>query len=214
MSIYFDSEKVGPEENREIVAETVFRTIDRDGVAAATVLSVAREANLAEETVRQYFSDTRKLLVFVREMIYGRLAQPLDQLSSPIISADPAVTRDERHAAIVNTLAQFLPMDEERRRDAKVWLACCVHAATRPDLESETHFFPTSMRKGFPRIFAEAQKAGIFADGLDVGIETERLIALLDGLGLTVLLHPGVMPPERALVVLRRHLDSLGSDGS
>ncbi|GAA1989772.1 hypothetical protein GCM10009799_14410 [Nocardiopsis rhodophaea] len=200
---------MGPQVHHDTVAAAVFRIIDRDGVAAATLPCVAREADLPSEEVRQYFSDAKELLVFVREVVYTRLSQRLDHHTPAIIDTDPSLTRDERRAALENSLAQFLPLDEERRRDAKVWLACSVHATDQPELEPEIHFFPQSMRKGFPEAFAAAQEAGVVAEDLDTAVETERLAALLDGLTLNGLLHPEIMPPEAMLAVLRRHLDSL-----
>ncbi|WP_281421373.1 TetR family transcriptional regulator C-terminal domain-containing protein [Cohnella xylanilytica] len=44
---------------------------------------------------------------------------------------------------------------------------------------------------------------------MDADLEAETLHALLDGLAIHQLLHPGTMPAERAELLLDRHLRSL-----
>ncbi|MER8093634.1 TetR family transcriptional regulator C-terminal domain-containing protein [Streptomyces goshikiensis] len=48
---------------------------------------------------------------------------------------------------------------------------------------------------------------------LDLDIEAERLAALVDGLGLSGVLHPDMLPPQTSLDVLRTHLEGLALAG-
>ncbi|WP_017620008.1 TetR family transcriptional regulator C-terminal domain-containing protein [Nocardiopsis gilva] len=170
---------------------------------------MARESSFPSEIIRLYFTDTKELLIFVREVAYMQLTCRLDQHDPAHSLADPTATADEKRMAVENALAQFLPVDTERRQDTEAWLACCVHASSRPELEPHIHDLQKSMRLGFPELLSAGQDAGLFADDLDVPLEAERLAVLLDGLTLNALLHPDITGPETMLAVLRQHLDSL-----
>ncbi|MFE3934154.1 TetR family transcriptional regulator C-terminal domain-containing protein [Streptomyces goshikiensis] len=49
--------------------------------------------------------------------------------------------------------------------------------------------------------------------GLDIEMEASRLAALVDGLGLSGVLHPDLLPPQTSLDVLRTHLEGLARAG-
>jgi hypothetical protein len=59
-----------------------------------------------------------------------------------------------------------------------------------------------------------AQAAGGLPAGLDVELESIRLRALLDGLGMQAVLFPQRFPPELQRQAIRHHLDSLIPTGA
>ncbi|MFC7328602.1 TetR/AcrR family transcriptional regulator [Marinactinospora rubrisoli] len=202
---------IGPDAHRSAVAEAVFRIIDGDGVSAATVTRVAHETGLPPATVAAYFTNSAELLTFVREVIYSRQTQRLDRPAARIRDTGPSVTAAERLAAIEDALTQLLPMDEERRKETRVWLALSVHAADHPDLEPLSHVFSRSIREGLRNLFTSGKSTGVFAPDLDIPVEGERLAALLSGLRIDALLHPELVRPRTMRAVLRRHLADLSA---
>ncbi|MEK8143281.1 TetR family transcriptional regulator C-terminal domain-containing protein [Streptomyces sp. M10(2022)] len=61
------------------------------------------------------------------------------------------------------------------------------------------------------RVLSRLDETGTLRPGRDIDIETERLTALLDGLGLGAVLHPDIVSPRMCVDALLAHLDDLAS---
>ncbi|GAA1032886.1 TetR family transcriptional regulator C-terminal domain-containing protein [Virgisporangium ochraceum] len=196
---------VDPDARRRAVTDAVFRVIHRDGLEGASLRHIADEAGLAVGSVRHYFASHSELLLFalaaLRERMTGRILGHLDRLAGP----DPATPAEVAEAV----LAEFLPLDEARLQETVVWLAFVTAARTRPELREQAVRLHEGARLVVRRVLDRAAALGRTAPGLDPALETERLSALLDGLAMSVVLHPDRLSPETSLEVLRRHLDTL-----
>ncbi|MBE1573174.1 TetR/AcrR family transcriptional regulator [Amycolatopsis roodepoortensis] len=194
---------VDPDARRLEIAEAVFRVIQRDGLAQASLRSVAEEAGLAIGSVRHYFRGHDELIVFAMRSLGDRLeARLLGHLPDLL---DPATPRSRRQEITEALLGELLPLTEQTRAETDVWLAFSAAAKNRPDLAEEAVRMYEGVRALVRRVLDGANEAGGLLDGLDLAVETERLAALLDGLALST----GRTPPELMRTVLRRHLESL-----
>ena len=63
------------------------------------------------------------------------------------------------------------------------------------------------------RVLDRAVSLGRVSPDLDLDVETERLSALLDGLAMSAVLQPDLLPVPALRRILGRHLDSL-ADGT
>ncbi len=194
---------VDPHARRLYIAEAVFRVIQRDGLAQASLRSVAEEAGLAIGSVRHYFQGHDELIVFAMralgDRVEGRLLRHLPRL------LDPATPRSERLELTEALLGELLPLTETTQAEADVWLAFSAAAKNRPDLAEEADRTHDGIRTIVRRVLTRATEAGGLLDDLDLDVETERLAALLDGLAVA-----GTRtPPQLMKTVLRRHLASL-----
>ncbi|RSN10820.1 TetR family transcriptional regulator [Streptomyces sp. WAC 05977] len=194
---------VDPDARRLEIAEAVFRVIQRDGLAQASLRSVAEEAGLAIGSVRHYFRGHDELIVFAMRSLGDRLeARLLGHLPDLL---DPATPRSRRQEITEELLGELLPLTEQTRAETDVWLAFSAAAKNRPDLAEEAVRMYEGVRALVRRVLDGANEAGGLLEGLDLAVETERLAALLDGLALST----GRTPPELMRTVLRRHLESL-----
>ncbi|MGY6651085.1 TetR family transcriptional regulator C-terminal domain-containing protein [Amycolatopsis sp. TRM77291] len=194
---------VDPGARRLEIAEAVFRVIQRDGLAQASLRSVAEEAGLAIGSVRHYFRGHDELIVFAMRSLRDRLeARLLGHLPDLL---DPATPRSRRREITEELLGELLPLTEQTRAETDVWLAFSAAAKNRPDLAEEAVRMYEGVRALVRRVLDGANEAGGLLDGLDLAVETERLAALLDGLALST----GRTSPELMRTVLRRHLESL-----
>ncbi|MGI5489765.1 TetR/AcrR family transcriptional regulator [Microtetraspora malaysiensis] len=202
---------VDPEERRQAVAEAVFRVMERDGLEQASLRNVAAEADLAIGSVRHYFASHAELIVFamrmMRERVTARLTAHVDRLQA-------TSTRDDQREAVVRMLSEVLPLDEERRREAVVWLAFVTAARLRPELRADADELYRGLLSLTTRVLEGARHAGRLPRDADVEVEARRLCALLDGLSLQAVLHPTSLDADSMLAVLRRHLTTLTSEGS
>ncbi|MBB5851649.1 TetR/AcrR family transcriptional regulator [Amycolatopsis umgeniensis] len=194
---------VDPEARRLEIAEAVFRVIQRDGLAQASLRSVADEAGLAIGSVRHYFKGHDELIVFAMRALGDRvIARLMGHLPEPL---DPATPRSRRKELTEALLGELLPLTEQTRAETDVWLAFTAAAKYRPDLAEEVTRTYEGVRSLVRRVLEGAHGVGGLLEGLDLAVETERLAALLDGLALS----SGRTSPELMLSVLRRHLESL-----
>ncbi|MER7009200.1 TetR/AcrR family transcriptional regulator [Dactylosporangium sp. NPDC000555] len=190
------------------VVDAVFRVVMRGGLERASLRTVADEAGLNIGSVRHYFTSQQELMRFAMQAmldrVSARLLRRIDELGD--VSALPP-TRQRQRAADV--LAELLPLDEERHAEVTVFIDFVTAArtnATFADLAAKAALGTRALvRQTLTRL---QQTAGIRPD-LDLDTETERLTALMDGLGLNAILHPELVGADTCDAVLRAHLDSL-----
>lgn len=187
---------VDPVQRRRELAEAVWRVIRRDGLESASVREVAREAGLSTGSLRHYFASQSALLTFAMRTVMERIQNRIDALKR---AEDPL-----EDARLV--LAELLPLDAERQAENEVWLAFTARALVDADLRELRGQAHDLLRAGCGRIVTELLAPG----SPHVGVETERLFALLDGLAVHAAVHP--RPAEDIRAVIDYHLaDLMGS---
>ena len=200
---------VDPQARRETVADAVLAVVARDGLPAATLRNVADEAGLAIGSVRHYFAGHHELIIFaVRELdrrIGGRVWAHATRIRDSLASAG---SRAERRILCVRLLAEWLPLDEARRREAVLRHTFLVAARTDEQLREHADALRDTMAAIVRRVLSEARAAGGLPPALDVELETVRLCALLEGLSAPGALSARDVGPG-PLDVLRHHLDGL-----
>jgi AcrR family transcriptional regulator len=192
---------VDADQRRRELTEAVWRVIRRDGVAAASVRAVAREAGTSMGALRHWFATQDELLHFAMTLVIERARARAEAVAA---TGGPQVPR------LLRVLEETLPLDDERRAEAEVWLALCARALVDPSLAelrdrsaAELHAFCTWVVQA------------LVADGtahpdLDVDLEGERLYAVLDGLAVHAVTRPSALPPDRVREVLAAHVAALG----
>lgn len=172
----------------------------REGVAGVSVRAVAAEAGVSGGTVQHHFPTRAQMLHFAMELLAERFTQRL--VAMPRTGPIPDWTR-----AI---LLELLPLNEERRREFRVWLAFTTHAHTDPELSALKHHFAAQLRELYQRLLRARSTASSYngktpdqeldpAEDPDVAI----LQAVIDGLSLQV----ADMAPDDATVLGPRLLD-------
>ncbi|GAA1910646.1 TetR/AcrR family transcriptional regulator [Streptomyces durmitorensis] len=185
---------VDPQLRRRELAEAVWRVVRRDGLDHASVRNVAREAGLSMGSLRHYFVSQSELMAFALRMVIDRIEQR--------IAALPPDDDPLRHAA--RTLAELLPLDDQRRAENEVWLAFTARAMTDPELRTLRDEGYEALRAG-----CRGLVAGLVSPGRDPEQETARLHALVDGLAVHAAMRPDVETPESMYAVVVDHLAEL-----
>jgi AcrR family transcriptional regulator len=187
---------VDHEERRAQVAAAVWRVVSAEGLEAVTVRRVAAETGMSTSVVSHYFAGKHDLL---------RLAFRL--------ALDRGRARAEAQVRAGSGLARALlvtglPLDAERRTEARVWFSFLGLALTRPDLAAE--------QRGAYRAWRGALSAALreegLAEGIDADAEAAALIALVDGLAVQAAFEPRRLPAGRQLALLDARLRALGVD--
>ena len=184
---------VDHEERREEIADAVWRVIEREGLEGTSLRDIAREAGHTTGVISHYFRDKRELMGFAFQLVVERSAA--------------RIARAIREDGVFEALAELLPLDEERRREATVWLVLMAASLSDPALAEELRERYEEARRAMMPIFREVLGGAKGDDPEDVG---DELLAAVDGLTVHALTDPERYPPTRQLALLRRELARLG----
>jgi AcrR family transcriptional regulator len=195
---------VDHEQRRAELAEAVWTVIRRDGLERASVRNVAHEAGLSMGSLRHYFATQSELLCFAMQLVG-------DRARARIAALEPAA--DARRAA-EQLLHELVPLDDERRAEAEVWLAFTGRALVDPQQRAIYQGIHDQLNGACTTAITLLVDAELTAEGLDVALEASRLHALLDGLALHAVMRPTKVPPSRVVGVIARHLDALHTGDS
>ena len=154
---------------------------------------------MSASALRHYFTSQDELLGFgltaVVERVEARLAPQWPQLRG--------------QAGARTIFEQFLPLDEDRRTEIEVYLAFIGRAHTDASLRRIRDTADARARQGLRHALDLLAGAGELAPGRDLGEETSRIYALIDGLAMHGALMPERYPPEHQRRVLDAHLRDL-----
>jgi AcrR family transcriptional regulator len=188
---------VDHEERRAQVAAAVWRVVSAEGLEAVTVRRVATETGMSTSVVSHYFAGKDDLLRLAFRLVVDR--------GRARAEAEARAAGGGRARALLVT---GLPLDAERRTEARVWFSFLGLALTRPDLAAEQH----GAYRAWRGALAAALRAEGLAEGLDAEAEAAALIALVDGLAVQAAFAPRQLPPARQLALLDARLAALGVD--
>lgn len=188
---------VDPDERRRAVVDALFAVVRREGMAGATVRAVAAEAGLSPGAMRHYVSSQGELLELATRVVADRVASRVGGHRS-VQGLDD----------LVDVLGEVVPLDDERRAEAEVWLALVVESRTDPrlaPLTRETHDGLRAIVAAVVRAVAPALPSA------SAELEVDRLHALVDGLALHGVLHPEMATPQRLRAALSAHVQGLAN---
>lgn len=187
---------VDHDQRRRAIAAALFAVTRRDGMAAVSVRSVAAEAGLSVGSMRHTVASQAELVAFAMRVLAERVQERVS-----------ASVWDSGLDGQTDVCCELLPLDAERLAEAEVWLELMARARTDPALRPVADEAHTGLRAFSTSVVAQLLRPGTPPDR--VSLEAERLHALLDGLAVHGVHHPGAVQPERARALVRAHLASL-----
>jgi len=157
------------EKRAEFVAAS-WNVIASEGLRAATLRRVASEAGCTTGSLTHYFANRRSLLIDSLRTAHFEAGARMQK------AADAATTPFDRLEAV---LMEALPLDPARMREWRVWLAFWAESMSDPGLAKEN-----ARRYAEWRSLVFDLVRPLVADAKHAEHEVDRLIALVDGLGL------------------------------
>ncbi|MGH3448087.1 MAG: TetR/AcrR family transcriptional regulator [Nocardioidaceae bacterium] len=174
---------------RDIIAER--------GLDQVTVREVAAAAGVSIGAV-QYHCPTkddmlRLALQDMNERIRERVAR---------VEGTGAV-----RSVLRGALLEFLPLDEQRSREARIYIAFAARAAVSPYLADIQHEALAELRGLAEQTFALAVDSGAAYREVDPTLAAHATVVLTDGLTLQLLTDPRGFPVNAAVALIDAHLD-------
>jgi len=190
---------VDVEARRRELSDALWRIVRREGIGGVTVRAVAAEAGVSAGMVQHYFRTQDELIEFAMYQALQQMAERVRQvdLSEPDLESAMAA------------LEAVLPLDEQRRAEAQVWLAMLSRRHARPSLGQQGTMVDDALREGIRVGLEGLVRAGLVDDGRDLEVEVVRLHALIDGLSVHGLGDPPWLGPDEIRAALLAHLRDL-----
>ncbi|MFT3900700.1 MAG: TetR/AcrR family transcriptional regulator [Gordonia sp. (in: high G+C Gram-positive bacteria)] len=190
--------KVDHTERRAAIARALWQVVDRRGWSAATMRTVAQEANVSLGQLQHYFRTRQDMLTFAMayasEQSAGRVAHQLERgVKSP---------RDVLRTAVI----ELLPLRPQSRATSRLNAAFVLEALHDSTLRQQASQGLRDGRSHVAELIRTSMAAGLISAERDADVETDRVISLT---GLAPLIEFDVVTPEAALAVVDRHLDEL-----
>ncbi|MFI5530202.1 TetR/AcrR family transcriptional regulator [Kitasatospora sp. NPDC051853] len=193
---------VDHEERRRQIAEALLRIADTKGLQSASMRAVAAEAGVSLRLVQYYFETKQGLLLDA----LTRLGAQLQARMEKWIGA--AGTPPTPRAIVTALLSCILPTDPESRRITRTYAAYYTLVLNDPEvLQAHGARQPEQLEGFLAKQIRAAQQAGEIDPGKDAEITAAGLLAMVNGLGSSVL--GGQRTGDAALAILAHHLDEL-----
>ncbi|MFN8160800.1 MAG: TetR/AcrR family transcriptional regulator [Solirubrobacterales bacterium] len=174
---------------RERILDAAVERIAGEGIDDVRIARIAVDAGVSPALVHYHFDSRETLLAEALEHSYHRVGRDRIPPDEP-----PSSGPEQRLRRMVET---YLPLPGEQRRDWMLWVELWLRAMRHPGLE------PTSARL-YADMHARVRDAALAAagdrrpsDGWDPDEFADHLLALIDGLGVRVLLGDPGMSRER-----------------
>ncbi|GAA3808657.1 hypothetical protein GCM10022226_31000 [Sphaerisporangium flaviroseum] len=190
---------VEEEERRALILSSAWKVLIERGYAAARVADIARLSGTSTGTVHYYFPTKEDVLDqalrYAADRAFDRHHRMLSELTDP--------------AERLRRLVELQIPDRTVRDEWTIWLEFWNEANRREPLRASHAAIYHRWRALIVQLVQEGQDQRLFAAELDVDDITEEFIALVDGLGLHILLEPGEAARERMRRILFRMIDGL-----
>lgn len=170
---------------RDLVARVAADLVAEHGLEALTVRRVAQAAGHSTTVVSHYFADRRDL---VRATYRAAAARSSARFDAALVDAEHPLQA---------CLEALLPLDEERARDVRTWLAFWAMAVGDPELAAEQDARVQSARRRLVDVLAAEQARGRVRPGIDLADVAYGLLVLVHGVGTHAEFDPAYWTPER-----------------
>ena len=179
------------------LSAATWAVLAHDGLTGLTVRAVAERAGCTTGLVMHTFPDKRALLRHARQLLHQRTADRAERAEQA--AADP----ESRLRAV---LCQAATLADDKREEARVWLAYTAAAVADPDL-ANLHQAPNrDFLARIDRLLADARPHLADDARADAAV---ALTALIEGLNTLAALDPATYHADRQRQALDDALDRL-----
>lgn len=176
-----------------MLAEAVWRIIQRDGFDAASVRAVADEASLSTGSVRHFFGSQQELHVFAMEALLDRMGtQVRAVLDSVWVTVDTRSgwAPEQARQAVGAVLLELLPLTPDRRDLFRAQLQFMARSTVDPALQPMAARMADEIDRLVAHLVQSLVDTGAARADLDVAGTSIALALLLEGMNLRLLTAP------------------------
>jgi AcrR family transcriptional regulator len=189
-----DAHQAGEPSARERILQAACDLIAERGIGGARIAQIAKAAGVSTALVHYHFRTREVLLAETLDHAFDVAAAVRLRAQG---DAGESAADDSAARRLADVVEQSLPDSDPGRREWQLWAELWLGAARDPTLRPIAAQMYTRYRTWIATAVAEGVAAGEFAE-VDPGDTADLAMALIDGLGLRVLLGDPSMPLARA----------------
>lgn len=184
---------MGFDDRRAEVIQAAWRVIAREGLDRTSMRAIAQELGSSTGVVTHYFRNKEELTLFALEQVFEFV----------VVEMRACAEKWQGIERLEQMLFMALPLAVSDRDDWKVWVAFLGYSIGRDRLIQEHCKRYGILRDLIVETLAELQAEGLIRAGLDLAFEANALIALVDGISMSVVINPEQFSAsqQQALVV-------------
>lgn len=181
------------------VTEAAWRVIVREGLDRTSIRAISQELGCSTGVITHYFRDKDELTLFALERVFENLLE------------DMKVYADGRKGIerLEQMLFSALPFETRGIPGWQVWIAFLGYAIGRENLVQEHQKRYDFLREIIHQELTDLQAAKLIRDDLDLTLEANALIALVDGIGTSIVINPEQFHPDQQRYLVQRHIKTL-----
>ncbi len=187
------------DDRRLEVTEAAWRVIVREGLDRASMRAIAQELGSSTGVVTHYFRDKDELTLFALERVFENL---LEDIKISAKGRQGIERLEQMIFAALSFEARGLP-------GWQVWVAFLGYAIGRETLVQEHQKRYDFFRQIIREELADLQAARLIRSDLDLTLEANALIALVDGVGIGVIINPEQFHSDQQRYLVQRHIKLL-----
>lgn len=181
------------------VTEAAWRVIVREGLDRTSMRAIAKELGSSTGVVTHYFRDKDELMLFALERIFENL---LEDIKS-------SVKEQQGIKRLEQMILAALPLQDSEITGWRVWVAFLGYAVGREKLVREHQKRYKFLRQIIYQELADLQAAKMIRADIDLTLEANALIALVDGIGVGIVINAEQFDLEQQRHLVQRHIQSL-----
>ncbi|GGD06183.1 TetR/AcrR family transcriptional regulator [Pyruvatibacter mobilis] len=183
---------------RAELVEASWKVIETEGLDGLTMRKVASAAGCTTGRITHYFPDREALVLAAL-----RAANEAAKARTTALLAKDLPPR----ARLQKCVEEGLPLDKQRQREWKVWIAFWTAAASDPQLARENAIQTEAWVDALAALIADV------APGCDAGHEARILMGAINGIGLLTAISPTKQNRAGAVETLALHVEGLIARG-
>ena len=184
------------------IAHAAWKILLKEGIEAASVRNIAKEAGITLGALRYYFTSQEELLAYTEDLIHANLTERTTEL----FMAD--LPPKEK---ILNLLVGLLPEEGEGNSASEARLIFKMQAKYSQKSYDRGR---DSVYQGVRSILSNLVMLNLLKKDTDLAMETDRLYTLMDGLAMDIMLRGSELKPDYARNILEAHIHSISKEGS
>ena len=164
---------------RAEISSATWRVIERGGIPAVTLRSVATEAGISLGVLSHYFASKDDILQDAHRAAYDRTLERVVERTRTVHGLD----------ALRTALLEALPLDDERILEARVDVALVGAAVTDDTIRTTRTESADTLRRLVLGCLAEARERGELRPDTDDSLTADECAVLIDGASVLGLLR-------------------------
>jgi len=182
---------VDHDQRRREILQATWRVIDQQGIEAATIREIAREAGYSNGVLSHYFANKEDILISAHKLAFQQVFERADQASEGIVGLE----------AVRIALYEALPLDEARRLEAVLDVSFWSQALSNDRLNAVRRESIIEGRAWWLEMLLAGRENGEITTPIADEVLCDEIQALIDGISVQAVMYPDDMIPSRQLAM-------------